>query len=265
MKSIPKIMGLSMAVAILTFGACKKENDQLADVDTQSAADNYMAEQHFNDELKQVDDAATNSNLGKTGPTITIDSSASPRVMTIDYGTGMVCADGKTRSGKILVSWTGRYRETGTQITITTDNFYQNGNKLEGTKQVINRGRNTQGNLNFDVTVNNGKVTTVDGKVRTWNAVRNREWIAGENTLTPLDDKYRITGSASGTNANGLSYSANIIQALVFDLSCQYRLTQGEVELLPQGKLKRTINYGNGACDGTFSVKIGNKTITVTR
>lgn len=265
MKKITYLAVIALAGLALSFASCKKDSTDSIDVETQSSSDNYLADHQVNDELKQVDEAATNNNLGKAGPTVTIDSTSTPKVMTIDYGTGTICNDGKLRSGKLIVTWTGRYRDVGTVITVTADNFYQNGNQIEGTKTITNQGRNTNGNLTYGISVSGSKIKTIDGKSRTWNSTRTREWIAGENTLTPTDDVYLITGSSSGVNANGLSYTAQITQALRFDLSCQYRLTAGEIELTPQGKLVRTINYGNGGCDNTFTVKIGNRTITVTR
>lgn len=249
----------------LTVVSCRKDKDEDLDIETQSASDNYSAESNINDVLKQVDDAATNSNLGKAGPVITIDSSSSPKKMIINYGTGTLCNDGKTRAGKIVVTWTGRYREIGTVVTITPDSFYQNGNKVEGTKTVENKGRNGNNNLYFTVTVTNAKITAVDGSIRTWNATRNREWISGEQTASILDDVYLITGTATGVNSNQRSYTSTITQALRVDFSCRYRITSGVVEVVPQGKLTRTVNYGSGTCDNSFTVTIGSKSYTVYR
>lgn len=261
MKNITLLSVLLSAALIMS--ACKKDKDEDLDVETQSSSDNFLVESNINDELKEVDAAATSNNLGKAGPVITIDSLATPKKMTLDYGTSTLCDDGKTRSGKINVTWTGRYRETGTVITIIPENFYQNGNKVEGTKTIENKGRNTAGNLYYTVTVANAKVTKTDAKVRTWNATRNREWIAGENTAGWKDDVYLLTGTANGINANGLIYSTNITTALRLDLNCEYRITAGVVELKPQGKLTRIVDYGNGDCDNTITVTIGNKSYTI--
>lgn len=263
MKKSHLLSAVLLCIMALTVMSCRKDKDEDLDIETQSASDNYIAESHINDVLKQVDDAATSSNVGKVGPVITIDSNANPKKMIINYGTGTFCNDGKTRAGKIVVTWTGRYRDIGTVITITPDSFYQNGNKVEGTKTVENKGRNSSNNLYFSVTVSNAKITAQDGSSRTWNATRNREWIAGEGTATILDDVYLITGSANGVNSNQRSYTSTITQALRVDFSCRYRITAGIVEVVPQGKLTRTVNYGSGTCDNSFSVTIGNKTYTV--
>lgn len=258
------LLGILFTSALM-ISSCRKNDDETTDLETQSATDSYLMDANINDAIKEVDWAANQNNLGKSGPTITIDSASSPRVMIINYGAGTLCADGKLRAGKIRVTYTGKYRETGTVITIAPDSFYQNGNKLEGTKTITNMGRNTRNNLHYTIEINNAKLTTVDGKARTWTSTRNREWIGGENTKVFDDDVYQITGTANGINANNLAYTVNILQPLQIDFSCQYRITAGVVEIKPQNKLTRTINYGSGICDNNYTVKIGNRSIVIYR
>lgn len=265
MKKLLLYSTLVTLVLGLSLTSCKKNQDEELDIETESSADNYNVERNINDVFKQVDESANASNIGKTGPTVTVDSTSNPRVMTINYGAGTLCNDNKIRAGKIIVTWTGKYRAVGTVITITTDSFYQNGNKLEGTKTIENKGRSALGNLYYQVSVRNAKLTTVDGKTATWNADRTREWISGESTPAWNDDVYAITGSSSGVSRAGLSYTSTITQTLRVDFSCDYRLTAGEIEIKPTGKLTRTINYGNGGCDNSFTVKIGNRTFTVSK
>lgn len=263
MKNLTWIISLVLLAFAVTLTACRREKDEELDSETLSSSDNFLVESHVNDELKEVDAAATSSSLGKTGPVVTIDSASSPKKMTIDYGTGTLCSDGKTRAGKLVVTWTGRYRQAGTVITITPDSFYQNGSRIEGAKTVKNEGRNTAGNLYYTVTVTNLKLIKANGGISTWNASRVREWIAGESTAAWNDDVYLITGSSTGTNSNGLAYTTAITTPLRVDLSCQYRLTAGVLTLTPQGRRTREVDYGDGTCDNTITVKIGNKTFTV--
>lgn len=243
--------------------SCRKMDDESNDADTETAKDCYLMETNINDALNQVDLAASNNNLGKAGPTITFDTSVMPHTMVINYGEITLCNDGKTRAGKLLVTFTGRYRYAGTVITITPDSFYQNGNKLEGLKTITNNGRNTSGNLNYTISTSMSKLTTKDNKTSIHSSTRNREWIAGENTNAVSDDVYKITGNASGTNNKGLTYTADITAPLIIDFSCAYRITGGTLEIKPQNKLLRTVNYGTGACDNSFEVKIGKKSYTV--
>jgi len=73
--------------------------------------------------------------------------------------------------------------------------------------------------------------------------------------LNVLDDTYSITGSASGTRANGESYTITITQALVRKMSC-YWFESGKVEITPAGKLTRTLDYGSTGCDANATVTI---------
>lgn len=94
-----------------------------------------------------------------TCATITFDTAASPKTLTIDFGTtDCLCGDGNYRRGKILVSWTGPYRDSGSVRTITFDQYFVNYNQLQGTKTVTNNGTNGSGHPTFTVTVN-GSVT----------------------------------------------------------------------------------------------------------
>ena len=243
--------------------SCRKMDDESSDSDTETAKDCYLMDANINDALNQADLAANDNNLGKAGPTISIDTNVMPHTMVINYGTGTLCNDGKLRSGKLNITFTGRYRNAGTVITISTDSFYQNGNKLEAIKTITNNGRNTSGNLNYTISITNAKLTTLDNKTSTHSSTRNREWIAGETTITVTDDVYKITGNATGTNNKGLSYTADITAPLIIDFSCAYRITGGTLEIKPQNKLTRTVNYGTGTCDNSFEVKIGNKSYTI--
>jgi hypothetical protein len=98
----------------------------------------------------------------------------------------------------------------------------------------------------------------------TWNSTRTREWVAGESTtgwLGWLDDEYAITGSASGTNFEGTSFTANITEALHFPLNCWF-ITSGKFELTPSGKPTRYFDYGTGACDDLCTVTVNGQSFT---
>lgn len=264
MKSFIKTSLVALLAISMVATSCRK-NEEL-DSDLTSTEDNSNAEFQYDQVFKQVDGNATDIGLKKGGyPIVTIDTTTSPRTMEIDYGTiNFLCNDGNYRRGKILVNWTGRYRDSATVIYIGFDNFYQNDNHIEGTKSVTNNGRNSQGQLSFTVAVN-GKVTTPSNQTHTWISNRTRTWIDGENTKIWNDDKYQITGSTQGTNRKGNSYSATITSPLLVDLSCEWRLTAGVIEVTPQGKSARTIDYGNGACDRLVTVTIKGKSYTFAR
>lgn len=255
---------LALGTTSLILSSCRKCKD--SDFDTESSIDNSNSETNFEQVFKQVDDASSGSALGKIGPAVLFDTLTNPKKMTIDYGTSTICSDMKIRSGKIIVTYTGKYKEAGTLINVNFENFIQNGKKFSNssTKTITNNGRNTEGFLNWTIQVN-ASILLESGQTVSWTATRNRVWIAGENTpKESFDDKYEITGNASGVNRKGLNYSSNITSPLLIDMSCNLRkITKGIIVLTPEGKSERTIDFGNGECDNEATCQVNGKSFKI--
>jgi hypothetical protein len=269
---------LLAATSALLVTSCKKEKEEdPADNDTSVANDNSLAEGSFND-VSNISDEASEGSLssykmeGTDGilsgcAIITRDSinHSDPDSITIDFGTvNCLGLDNRNRRGKILIIYSGHYRDSASTHTTTFDNYYVNDNKIYGSKTVTNKGHNSAGNLNWDITVA-GNIDLANGGTITWNSTRNREMTAGESTpLIRSDDKYSITGSASGTSAKGTSYTMTITGALIRDMSCKKHFVQGTYDLVPSGKATRTVDFGTGSCDNVATVTIKGKTYTIT-
>jgi hypothetical protein len=265
-----------------SFYACKKDSKS-ADTDTTSAQDNSYAEGSYNDVNTMVDASASagtsangsfrmetnDANARVEGPfsgcgTVTVDTSSTIRTITINFGTtNGVCLDGRSRRGKIIATYTGRYRDSGTVINVTFDGYYVDDNNIKGTHKTTNLGRNAAGHLVYKVEVAGTIVKANNGGTITWNSTRQREWLTGADTpLNPLDDSYSITGSANGTTAAGESYTINITQALIRKLTCQW-FESGKVDITPSGKATRTLDYGTTGCDANATVTISGVTFPV--
>jgi hypothetical protein len=83
--------------------------------------------------------------------------------------------------------------------------------------------------------------------------------------MAVLDDVYEITGSTTGVNRNGISYVAQIITKLRVELACEWRIVSGVIEVTPEGKSVRKIDFGSGACDRLVTVTVNGKTKTFSR
>jgi hypothetical protein len=278
MLSLSKCLVVVATVGIL-LNSCKKEKDEdPLDTDTTTAGDNALAEGYFNDANSISDQAAAGNltsfisgnpneseerDMMSSCALITHDTTSSPRTITINFGpSNCLCNDGRYRRGVINVSYTGHYRDSLSTHTITFTNYYVNDNQVTGSKTVTNNGRNNAGNLTFTISVNGSVIKANNGGTVTWVSNRTREWIAGDNTLIWADDVYLISGTASGTNSAGSSYTANITAALKIKLSCKW-IVSGQMDLTPAGKAVRTINWGNGDCDDDATVAINGNTYNI--
>ncbi len=249
---------------VLTLGSCKKQTTE--DTDWTSMQDQNTADMNSDLVLKEVEGAASGSGLGKsTFPIIVTDTAANTKTMTIDYGSAnYLCDDGHYRRGKIIVSWTGKYKEVGSVKVISFDAFFQNDNKIEGSKTITNIGVNDVNQLAFNV-VSIIKITNTSGESINWTSTRTRTWIQGVQTKSNLDDVYSITGGTTGINRKGKNYTSTIISPLRVEIACQWRIVSGTIELIREGGSSKTIDFGTGACDATFTVTSNGKTHTVIR
>lgn len=274
MKKANLISGLIVfAFLAMMVTACKKDSNIELE-DSAVSQDDAYAESTFENVSDMADEAyeiGTGGDL-KAYPggrmflsdcaTVTLDTTVFPRTLTIDFGTeNCLCHDNKYRRGKIIISFTGRYHETGTIITHTFENYFVNDNSVEGTKVVTNMGENENGNLYFTIEVE-GVVQKEDGSTFSWNSSRVREWIEGSDTHNRWDDIYLITGTASGIRPNGLTWEREIMTALRVELACRF-IVSGTIELRPEDRPVRLLDYGNGDCDNEATVTVNGEVYTI--
>lgn len=280
MKNKMKFGFVMVAASLMVYVGCKKDEEE--DRDGTSAVEYAMADAAFGDVASVANEAYDGSlesyrlmnggdveRVMTTCASISIDTTITPRTLTVDFGaTDCLCKDGNYRRGKILVSWTGNYRDSGSSHSITFDNYFVNYNQLLGTKTVTNNGRNSSGKLSYTVTVNGSVVWDPQyfggGGTSTYTSTRTRVWSSGEGTASWLDDVYHITGNASGTTRTGSSYTLQITTPLKKEIGFKH-LTEGILVFTPSGKNARTVDYGyvNGLRDALAKVTILNYTFTI--
>ncbi len=223
----------------------------------------------FADAFSETDDAAKysdeqidgNKNGTKEGyPEITItplDATTWPKNVTIDYGTtNFLCQDGRYRRGVINFETIGFYRNPGTVVTITFNNYYQNNHKVEGTQIVTNSGRNSADNLVYTVVINDGKVTTPQNDIIYYEENTSREWVGGESTITDVcDDNYYITGTQNGMSSDSIEYTLTVQNRLDIMVCCHY-IRGGILDVDMEGLATISVNYGDGTCDENAIVTI---------
>ena len=253
-----KIIILFIAIATLAASCRKERRDTLG---SSISTDNNTAENMFSDMFKVVNDISSETegireDLIGCIDTIIVDTLSNPKTILIDFGDDdCVGYDGRTRKGTLFITYTGRYREPGTTITITPDNYSVNGYLLQGQKTIENLGLNASGQLHYAITVS-GTVTAPDNSwTISYEANRVRTWIEGQNTLMLWDDVYEINGSGSGINRNGVAYTSTITYPLRAQVGCNW-IVSGRITVEPEGYATRYINFGLGECDSGFTVTV---------
>ncbi len=170
-----------------------------------------------------------------------------PKTVTVNFGDGCLGRDGKFRKGKIVSIYTNRMLVPGAKVSTTFLNYYVDSLKIEGTHITENTSNNNvQG---WKVAVLQGKITNTNtDKWIKWNSLKNILQIGGNGTPHfPLDDVYKITGGANGSNSVGHVWSSIIVEPLIKRFTCQW-IVKGTVNLVRNSR-QALLDYGTGECD----------------
>ena len=280
-RSSTLLFSISLAFAGLFFACNNEENELEALQDTYK--DESQATKVFDGLNKLVEDEMqeNSDSLGRVGAVYTTDGSYCPcseltfntsqKRITIDFKDGCLCQDGKKRAGKILIDYTGRYRDSGSVITTSTEGYVLNDTiEVKAQKTVTNKGT-VDGLPTWEVQVSGQNseyaelIFEASGTTQ-WKSTRTRQLIAGDSTnwapgksLKEVisDDEYQIYGTAEGISRKDRNWTAVVDQdqALIYKLACwfntppSYSATQGIIELTPENSSTTTIDYGTGQCD----------------
>ena len=283
----PARFALLIAVALVVFGSCNKETsadtteEELAS--QASSEGDAEADDIFNEVFDNVMGVNADVAFGGTGvfgkmspggsndvarptacPNLLIAQLNSPNTFPVkvvmDFGTGCAGRDGRTRSGKIIVTYTNRLIHPGAKATTTFENFAIDSIKIQGSHTITNQTDVISPSClthKWKVEVEKGKLTKPNGNYVEWTGTRTIAQIEGMCTpFITLDDIYKITGSASGKVKRVdylIAWNSEITEPLVKKFTCRW-LVRGIIKiarlnLTSNSPWIATINYGNGDCD----------------
>jgi hypothetical protein len=268
-----KIFLMIAAIIVLSYSSCKKNFSLLDQASVNLADDDAVADAVYEDVFNTADNATIQLDqmVLKSGdvksetavldscPTITVTRPGSalwPKIVTVDYGTGCTGLNDNTRSGKIVIEVTGPRLTVGSKRTVTFVNYFFNNIKVEGIKVLENKGYNGNKNLVISVNLTGGKLTLPDGKTIERTMDHQREWTAGLLTSNIWDDECLITGTASGKNMDGLTYTNTILTPLQWKRACRF-IVAGIIKMERTGKETIELDYGTGDCDAKAVVTRG--------
>lgn len=180
--------------------------------------------------------------------TVTPNDSTYPKTVTIDFGDSCRGRDGKVRSGKLVLHFTGPVRRPGSVVTLTFVRYYVNRIHIEGTK--IFKNLSEPPVHKWSIEVLNGKVTFPNGRGYEYDGIKTVTQIAGMLTNTVRDDVYKITGRSKTKFKNGTTVNINTEDPLIKKVACPW-ISEGTLKI----KINDRVFYldfgfpNNGNCD----------------
>jgi hypothetical protein len=181
--------------------------------------------------------------------TVTPNDSTYPKTVTIDFGDSCRGRDGKVRSGKIVLHFTGPIRRPGSVVTMTFVNYYVNRVHIEGTKIFKNLSEPPMLHK-WSVEVLDGKVTFPNGRGYTYDGIKTVKQIAGMLTNVVRDDVYQITGRSKTVFRNGTTVNINTEDPLIKKVACHW-ISEGTLKIKINSRVL-FLDFGfpnNSGCD----------------
>lgn len=309
MKTNKLIFGITTLVLAgsLMFTSCRKRDkkeEEEPDQETSTASDNANMENISSDMDAMGSEAAETGTVGEFRSSGTDMLSMAPgatvtgfgtSTITVDFGTGTACKDGRTRSGKIFYdlsqstpSTSTYYRHPGFKLIVTSQNYVVDGysvtiaNKtIQNTTPLSVGGQTvyTGTNLTWNITANISVVKPNNGGTVTWTCNRTKELINTNDAqcyhgqtlpITWNKAKIKINGTASGTNAKGEQYTVTATD-LIRDFTCtpstnypnRHPFISGTLAYKPGARPTRLVDYGNGGCDLNATVTVNGVTYAI--
>lgn len=275
-----KMFSFTLSLVFIFFMACNDDNENNVTF-TESEKSAYEAEEsteNIFDIVESITLAAMDFSDANTGGRLAVfqnpetscaEISFTPgdevNKVVIDFGSGCVGPDGKTRKGKVIVDYKGSWLVQGSLVTTVLQDFYIDGIKVEGTR-VVNSFGYQNSTLTLKVQIAGGKVIWPDETFLTRTSTRTHKLKIGQS----LDEiELEVTGEAAGVTREGIEYVVETVEPLLFKGSCR-----GNTIYLPVSGIKTitipelpvlTVNYGAGDCDNKITVILnrGSKEITL--
>ena len=180
--------------------------------------------------------------------TVSPNDSTYPKTVTIDFGDSCRGRDGKVRSGKLVLYFTGPIRRPGSVVTLTFVRYHVNRAHIEGT--VIFTNLSEPPVHKWSIEVVNGSVTFPNGRGYSYDGIKTVTQIAGMLTSMVRDDVYKITGRSRTIFNNGTTVNINTEDPLIKKVACPW-ISDGTLKIKINDRIFK-LDFGftnNGDCD----------------
>ncbi|MGL1887410.1 MAG: hypothetical protein OCD76_12925 [Reichenbachiella sp.] len=276
---------MAIVVALTGFVACEQEADQTAGADEVILADELAAveelidmEDLLDEDMSLMDalDYGDNSNArhrgGKGGSdscrVVSVDSVA--KLITVSFVEDCEGCYGRTRSGKILISYTGSFEDGLGDREITYEDYYVGKKAISGMITIEDLGENESGQQVFVRTKIDHLVTFDNDKYRLTNGSTTRVFLEGYGDDDISTNVVQVTGGFESESSRG-THSYTILEPILLDFDCKINndgmlRSEGIVQIIKSNEevvKTRTVDYGAG-CDNEYTVTVDEEIIEVT-
>lgn len=265
-----KIFGGTLLVAAFTLTvACEDTSleDLLSEGDAK-VSESYMKTEASLYNLYSIVDVSLRDSLFQVNDSALVDGATVTRSgsnVTIDFGTGVIGSDGRTRKGAIEVIESGDYM-TSASLDIALKAYSVNDMEVTGSIELDKKGSD------FGLIITD---FSADHEIEI-DADKTISWKRGFTTLNNNDDDvFDISGTATGTDMmDNRELSTSIIESLNYDRSCEFKMVSGIIELTLQpgdsipDVTEATIDFLlDDACDNLAKIKVkqGETEVEVTK
>lgn len=188
------------------------------------------------------------------------------KAVVIDFGEGCEGPSGKVRKGKIIIQHSDWSFVPGATVTVTFNNYFVNGIKVEGKRIRKNITRRPAEGMVVEITLEGGKLIWPDRTFLTRESKMTQKRIRGEH---PGRDVIFVDGWATGVNRNEVRYAVSIPQTIMYRRQCEapriFTPVKGQKAFRLEGQEPLIINYGDGSCSEEITVTKGDKKAMVNR
>lgn len=270
MKKMKNYLKLIFISAILSFSlfSCKKTTNNEA-----TAKDVRVADLAVSDVFTYTSSETDNAKSSKSTDGMTVNAifndSLATWTTTITFD-NFLPADGVLRNGSIIIEWqVGWFWDSTKTTNVTFNNFSRDSMSISGELQIKHSSSIQDGLIvrpENRIDEINMIITYPDKSTIKWNGWRTLTWKSGWLTfLDRTDNVYEINWHKEGTNRLDETFTGDG-NNLIMNMGCNMLgFTSGTINVVVGNKDKFTIDYGDGACDGTYTITSGKRTIEVSQ
>lgn len=182
-----------------------------------------------------------------------------PKTDTLYFKSGCPDEAGRVRSGILKLTFSNYFRYAGSTVTIVPDGYAVNGVSVTGTTVITNLSTNDIYKYSLKVTGGSIKPDTVTIGYASNFTFKQTAGTGTTGEAGIKDDVYSISGSDTLTFPGSIVAVTNISDsaALIRKFDCPY-IGQGKAVLTIKS-VAASIDYGNGVCDDSALISIGDK------